>query len=59
MVKLAVDNYSYQKSMMEDYLIYKDLIGPIQNKNMPMGKNANEWNMLNCKAAATIRKCMN
>jgi len=56
MAKLTVDNYSYWKSMMEDHLICKVFIEPIQNENMPMGKNANKWNMLNRKAVATIRK---
>ena len=38
MVKLTIGNYSYKKSMMEDHLICKDLIEPIQNENVPTGK---------------------
>jgi len=56
MIKLTVDNYSYQKFMMEGHLICKDLVESIQNENLPTSKNANEWNVLNHKAVATIRK---
>jgi len=41
---------------MENHLICKDLVELIQNENMPKGKNANEWNVLNHKAVATIWK---
>ena len=41
---------------MEDHLICKDLAEPIQNENAPTGKNADEWNVLNRKAVATIWK---
>jgi len=41
---------------MGEHLICKDLVEPIQNENMPTGKNANEWNVINCKDVATIRK---
>ena len=40
--------------MMEDHLIWKDLYAPILNKNMPEGKNENEWKLLNRKAIAII-----
>ena len=56
MIKLTADNYSYWKAMMEDHLICKDLAEPILNKNMPTGKNENEWKLLNRKAVAIIRK---
>ena len=42
MIKLNVNNYSYWKVIMEDYLIYKDLAEPILNKNMREGKKDNE-----------------
>jgi len=54
MIKLTADNYSYWKVMMEDHLICKDFVEPILNKNMPEGKNENEWKLLNCKAVAII-----
>ena len=38
MIRLTIDNYSYWKSLMEDHLICKDLIEPIQNENVPTGK---------------------
>jgi len=56
MIKLNVNNYSYWKVIMEDYLIYKDLAEPILNKNMREGKKDNEWKLLNHKAIAIIRK---
>ena len=42
MVKITVTKYFYWTSIMKDHLICKDLVEPIQNKNAPMGKNANE-----------------
>ena len=42
--------------MMEDHLICEDLVEHIQNENVSSGKNANEWNVLNRKAVATIQK---
>jgi len=38
MMKLTVDNYSSGSPMMEDHLIRKDHVEPIQNENMPKVK---------------------
>jgi len=56
MIRLTVDNYSYWKSIMENHLICKDLVEHIQNENALTSKSADEWNVLNRKAVATIRK---
>lgn len=47
MFKLIAENYSYQKSMMEDEFQCKDLHEPITNKNKPEGKGDKEWELLN------------
>jgi len=46
MVKLTIVNYSYWKYLVEEHLMYRELVEPIQNENVPIGKNANEGNML-------------
>lgn len=56
MFKLTADNYSYWKPMMEDHLYCKDLYEPITNEDMPEGKTEKEWEVLNRKAVAMIRK---
>ncbi len=56
MFKLTSENYSYWKPMMEDHLYYKDLHEPIISKDRPEGKNEKEWELLNRKAVAVIRK---
>ena len=56
MFKLTADNYSYWKPMMEDHLYCKDLDEPIKNEKKPEGKNDVEWDLLNRKAVAMIRK---
>ncbi|RDX88935.1 hypothetical protein CR513_29389, partial [Mucuna pruriens] len=56
MFKLTADNYSYWKPMMEDHLYCKDLYEPITNEEMPEGKTEKDWEILNRKAVAMIRK---
>ena len=42
MVKLIFNNYSYQKSIIEDHLICKGLIEAMQKENMIIVIDANE-----------------
>ncbi|WVZ01025.1 hypothetical protein V8G54_027094 [Vigna mungo] len=56
MFKLTVDNYSYWKPMMEDHLYCKDLYEPITNPEIPEGKTEKDWEILNRKTVAMIRK---
>ena len=43
---------------MEDLLIVKDLYQPIDRSHIPTGVLEFEWNVLNRKAVATIRQCV-
>ncbi|WVY90442.1 hypothetical protein V8G54_035956 [Vigna mungo] len=56
MFKLIADNYSYWKPMMEDHLYCKDLYEPITNPEIPEGKTEKDWEILNRKTVAMIRK---
>ncbi|WVZ13786.1 hypothetical protein V8G54_011352 [Vigna mungo] len=56
MFKLTADNYSYWKPMMEDHLYCKDLYEPITNPEIPEGKTEKDWEILNRKTVAMIRK---
>ncbi|KAK8662716.1 hypothetical protein V6N13_024607 [Hibiscus sabdariffa] len=56
MFKLTVDNFSYWKPMMEDHLYCKDLYEPVTFQTMPEGKIEREWELLNVKVIAMIRK---
>ncbi|BAT86052.1 hypothetical protein VIGAN_04366600, partial [Vigna angularis var. angularis] len=56
MFKLTADNYSYWKPMMEDHLYCKDLYEPITNSEIPEGKAEKDWEILNRKTVAMIRK---
>lgn len=56
MFKLTANNYSYWKPMMEDHLYCKDLHEPIIYKNKVEGKSDAQWELLNRKAVAMIRK---
>ncbi|WVZ20353.1 hypothetical protein V8G54_007675 [Vigna mungo] len=56
MFKLTADNYSYWKPMMEDHLYCKDLYEPITNPEIPEGKIEKDWEILNRKTVAMIRK---
>nr|KYP31853.1 Retrovirus-related Pol polyprotein from transposon TNT 1-94 [Cajanus cajan] len=56
MFKLTADNFSYWKPMMEDHLYCKDLYEPITQQSKPEGKTDKDWEILNRKAVAVIRK---
>ena len=56
MFKLTANNYSYWKPMMEDHLYCKDLHEPIIYKDKVEGKSDAQWELLNRKAVAMIRK---
>lgn len=56
MFKLTANNYSYWKPMMEDHLYCKDLHEPIIYKDKVAGKSDAQWELLNRKAVAMIRK---
>ncbi|CAH9134061.1 unnamed protein product, partial [Cuscuta epithymum] len=56
MFKLTTNNYSYWKPMMEDHLYCKDLHEPIIYKEKVEGKSDAQWELLNRKAVAMIRK---
>ena len=43
---------------MEDLLIVKDLYEPIDRAKIPTGVLESEWKLLNRKAVATIRQCV-
>ena len=43
---------------MEDLLIVRDLYEPIDMKEIPRGVLESEWKILNRKAVATIRQCV-
>ncbi|VFQ78638.1 unnamed protein product [Cuscuta campestris] len=56
MFKLTANNYSHWKPMMEDHLYCKDLHEPIIYKDKVEGKSDAQWELLNRKAVAMIRK---
>lgn len=56
MFKLMANNYSYWKPMMEDHLYCKDLHEPIIYKDKVEGKSDAQWELLNRKVVAMIRK---
>lgn len=56
MFKLTAENFSYWKPMMEDHLYCKDLYEPITKADKPEGKPEKDWELLNRKAVAMIRK---
>lgn len=56
MFKLTAENYSYWKPMMKDHLYCRDLYEPITDSKKPEGKSEREWELLNRKAVAMIRK---
>ena len=58
MIVLNSHNYSDWKIKMEDLLIVKDLYQPIDRSHIPTGVLEFEWNVLNRKAVATIRQCV-
>ena len=51
-------NYANWKIKMEDHLIVKDLYEPIDREQIPTGVLESEWKLLNKKAVATIRQCI-
>lgn len=56
MFKLTAENYSYWKPMMEDHLYCKELHEPITCNQKPEEKTDKEWELLNRKVVAMIRK---
>ncbi|KAE8660874.1 hypothetical protein F3Y22_tig00116946pilonHSYRG00054 [Hibiscus syriacus] len=56
MFKLTFNNYLYWKPMMEDHLYCKDLHEPIIYKDKVEGKSDAQWELLNRKVVAMIRK---
>ena len=47
-------NFNFWKEQMQDYLIVKGQIDPIENENAPETYKANEWQKLNRIICATI-----
>ena len=58
MIVLNSHNYSDWKIKIEDLLIVKDLYEPIEKNDMPIGVIESEWKILNRKAMAIIRQCV-
>ena len=58
MIVLNSQNYADWKIKMEDLLIVKDLYEPIDRAEIPKGVVESEWKLLNRKAVATIRQCV-
>ena len=48
-------NFNFWKEQMQDYLIVKGQIDPIENENAPETYKANEWLKLDRIVCATIR----
>ena len=48
-------NFNFWKEQMQDYLIVKGQIDPIENENSPEAYKANEWQKLDRIVHATIR----
>ena len=53
--KVNDTNFNFWKEKMQDYLIVKDQIDPIENKSPPEEYKSNEWTKLDCIAHATIQ----
>ena len=53
--KFDGSNLNFWKEQMQDYLIVKGQIDPIENKNAPETYKANEWQKLDKIVRATIR----
>ena len=51
-------NYADWKIKMEDILTVKDLYEPIDREQIAMGVLESKWKLLNKKAVATIRQCV-
>ena len=58
MMVLNSHNYADWKIKMDDILIVKDLYDPIDKEEIPTGVIASEWKLLNKKAMATTRQCV-
>ena len=58
MIVLNLDNFANWKIKMEDLLIVKDLYEPIHKSEIPTGVLESKWKLLNMKAVATIRQCV-
>ena len=58
MIVLNSQNYANWKIKMEDLLIVKDLYEPIDRAEIPTGVLESEWKLLNRKAVATIKQCV-
>ena len=48
-------NFNFWKEQMQDYLIVKGQIDPIENENSPKAYKVNEWQKLDRIVRATIR----
>jgi len=64
MEKMSVEkftgrNWGLWKAKMKDYLYLNDLLQPLENNGeRPIGVTKEKWEILDRKAAATIRCCM-
>ena len=58
MIVLNSHNYSNWKIKRVDLLIVRDLYEPIDKKEIPIGVLESEWKILNKKAVATTRQCV-
>ena len=58
MMVLNSHNYADWKIKMEYLLIVKDLYEPVEREQIPIGVVESEWKLLNRKAVATIRQCI-
>ena len=53
--KFDGSNFNFWKEKMQDYLIVKGEIDPIETKNPPEGYKPNEWQKLDRIVCTTIR----
>ena len=58
MMVLNSHNYADWKIKMDDLLMVKDLYEPVEREQIPIGVLESEWKLLNRKAVATIRQCV-
>ena len=56
MIMLSATNYVLWKSMMEDFLFYKDLYDPLENKEDKLvAMKDGEWKKMNQKPIGLIK----
>ena len=55
---MVFKEYTDWKNKMEDLLIFRELSEPIDTKEVPIATLESKWKIVNGKAVATIRQCI-